>query len=103
MVTPFRIQSPSPIRTRTTAVRTRPRGSSSRGTAKQAAQAIREVMQPATVKLQPVEKLLGTQTSSFTLKSLAVAAGAAAGDAHHIPIVGDDGVTYYIDVLTALA
>ena len=77
--------------------RTRPHGTSTKATYKQRMAEIQDATSAVTQKVEgPVTRLLGDQTSGFTLKSITATAGTPAGTAYYVDIETPAGVTLHI-------
>ena len=69
---------------------------------KQRIKETRQAMNDVIEKTQgPVTRLLGDQTSDFTLKGLTSATGTKGGTDYVITVENDDGTTLYIDAGTS--
>ena len=84
--------------------RTRPKGTSTRATYKQKMAEIQSAMEPVTDKVEgQLTRLLGDQTSGFTLKSVEATAGTPDGTSYYITIETPAGTTLYIQAKDGLA
>ena len=83
--------------------RTRPRGTSTKATYKQRMAEIQAATSNVTTKVEgPLTRLLGDQTSAFTLKSIEATAGTPTGTSYYITIETPAGTTLYIQAMSAL-